>query len=405
MKILRKRYPSIAKFCRDRRKKFAGYTVCGPIGDEKAMSRTDRVVVGLSGGVDSAVCAYLLKAAGYEVIGVTLRTWVTPDGKDSRCCEIDDARRTADLIGIPYYAVNCISNFKKNITEPFISEYINGLTPNPCVICNRSIKWKGLLEAADHMDAQYIATGHYAQIVRTDSGRFTVMTAEHSEKDQTYMLYRLTQEQLSRTLMPLGKLSKSEVRRIARHAGLPVFDKPDSQEICFVTEGSHADFIEEYYSADLPPSGDLTDLSGKTVGRHKGIYHYTVGQRKGLGISLGYPAYVTEIDPVLNRVVLADEASLYKKAVMCRDVNFMSVVEMRPGDMIKGSVKIRYHHAACHAQAEMLADGRLGITFEDPIRAPAKGQSAVMYDKHGCVICGGIIDDTDQGGTYHAYQS
>ena len=351
-----------------------------------------RVIVGLSGGVDSAAAAYLLKAAGYDVIGVTLRTWVTPDGRDSRCCEIDDARQTADILGIPYYVIKCISDFKREITEPFISEYINGRTPNPCVICNRKIKWAGMLEAADRMGAQYIATGHYAQIVRLASGRFTVKQAVHAEKDQTYMLYRLTQEQLSRTLMPLGGLSKSEVRQLAQQAGMPLFDKPDSQEICFVTEGSHADFIEEYSDTELPQEGDITDLSGKVIGRHRGIYHYTVGQRKGLGVSLGYPAFVTEIDAANNRIVLGDETSLFSNEVICRDVCFMSQPEPANGEKLTGSVKIRYHHTAEPAQAQQLPDGRLRIVFDRPVRAAAKGQSAVMYDEQGCIVCGGIID-------------
>ena len=351
-----------------------------------------RVIVGLSGGVDSAAAAYLLKAAGYDVIGVTLRTWVTPDGRDSRCCEIDDARRTADVLGIPYYVINCISDFKREITEPFISEYINGRTPNPCVICNRKIKWAVMLEAADRMGAQYIATGHYAQIVWLASGRFTVKQAVHAEKDQTYMLYRLTQEQLSRTLMPLGGLSKSEVRQLAQQAGIPVFDKPDSQEICFVTGGSHADFIEEYSAAQLPPEGDITDLSGNIIGRHKGLYHYTVGQRKGLGVSLGYPAFVTGIDAENNRLILGKEAALYTRGIVCREVCFMSLPELSPGETVSGSVKIRYHHTAQPAQAEMLADDRLRIVFDSPVRAAARGQSAVMYDAQGCILCGGIID-------------
>ena len=311
-----------------------------------------RVIVGLSGGVDSAAAAYLLKAAGYDVIGVTLRTWATPDGRDSRCCEIDDARQTADILGIPYYVIKCISDFKREITEPFISEYINGRTPNPCVICNRKIKWAGMLEAADRMGAQYIATGHYAQIVRLDSGRFTVKQAVHAEKDQTY----------------------------------------NSQEICFVTEGSHADFIEEYSDTELPQEGDITDLSGRVIGRHKGIYHYTVGQRKGLGVSLGYPAFVTEIDAANNKVILGDEASLFSNEVICRDVCFMSLPEPANGEKLTGNVKIRYHHTAEPAQAQQLPDGRLRIVFDMPVRAAAKGQSAVMYDEQGCIVCGGIID-------------
>jgi len=356
-----------------------------------------RVIVGLSGGVDSAAAAYLMKAAGYEVIGATLRTWVNPDGRDSRCCEIDDARQTADILGIPYYVINCIADFKREITGPFISEYINGRTPDPCVICNSQIKWTCLLRAADRLGAAYVATGHYARIVRTDSGRFTVMRAAHSEKDQTYMLYRLTQEQLARTIMPLGELTKAEVRRLAKQVGLPVYDKPDSQEICFVTEGSHADFIEEHYGSELPPEGDITDLSGKVIGRHKGIYHYTVGQRRGIGVSTGHPVYVKEIDKIGNKLILGDEPSLYSEEIICRDICYMSQPKLSCGASINGYVKIRYHHKAVSARAEMLPEGRLRIIFDEPVRAAAKGQSAVMYDSQGRILCGGVIDDVRQG--------
>ena len=179
-----------------------------------------KVIVGMSGGVDSAVTAYLLKLAGYEVVGVTLRTWVSADGKESRCCEIDDARRVAWKLDMPYYVVNCIADFKEKITEPFINDYLQGITPNPCVICNRNIKWDKMLEALHVMEAEYIATGHYASIVKKDNGRYTVKKALHAAKDQTYMLYRLSQEQLSKTIMPLGNLSKDEVRELAKKAGL-----------------------------------------------------------------------------------------------------------------------------------------------------------------------------------------
>ena len=350
-----------------------------------------KVIVGMSGGVDSAVCAYLLKAAGYEVIGVTLKTWVAADGKESRCCEIDDARLVADQIGIPYYAVNCISEFQRCVIDPFVQAYINGLTPNPCIGCNRYIKWDRMLDFAKSMQAEYIATGHYASVVQLENGRYTVKQADHIAKDQTYMLYKLSQEQLAHTLMPLGKLTKEQVRAIAVQAGISVAQKPDSQEICFVPEGNYADYIEENAECDLPPEGNFVDEEGKVLGRHKGIIHYTVGQRKGLGIALGEPAYVKEIRTETNEVVLAPDSSLYSDTVVCGEVNFMSIAPLAVGEKIRCLAKIRYHHTPQSAELEMLDEDTVQIRFDAPVRAVTPGQSAVFYDADRCVMGGGVI--------------
>ena len=350
-----------------------------------------KVIVGMSGGVDSAVCAYLLKAAGYEVIGVTLKTWVAADGKESRCCEIDDARLVADQIGIPYYAVNCISEFQRCVIDPFVQAYINGLTPNPCIGCNRYIKWDRMLDFAKSMQAEYIATGHYASVVQLENGRYTVKQADHIAKDQTYMLYKLSQEQLAHTLMPLGKLTKEQVRAIAVQAGISVAQKPDSQEICFVPEGNYADYIEENAECDLPPEGNFVDEEGKVLGRHKGIIHYTVGQRKGLGIALGEPAYVKEIRTETNEVVLAPDSSLYSDTVVCGEVNFMSIAPLEVGEKIRCLAKIRYHHTPQSAELEMLDEDTVQIRFDAPVRAVTPGQSAVFYDEDHCVMGGGVI--------------
>lgn len=350
-----------------------------------------KVIVGMSGGVDSAVCAYLLKAAGYEVIGVTLKTWVAADGKESRCCEIDDARLTADQIGIPYYAVNCITEFHNCVIRPFIDAYIQGLTPNPCIGCNRDIKWARMLDFAKSMQADYIATGHYASVIRLDNGRYTVQKASHAAKDQTYMLYKLTQEQLAATLMPLGKLSKDQVRAIAEQAGISVAQKPDSQEICFVPEGNYADYIEENAECDLPPEGNFVDEEGKILGQHKGIIHYTVGQRKGLGIAFGEPIYVKEIRKDTNEVVLASDSSLFSNIVTCTDVNFQSIPTPPADTKIRCRAKIRYHHNPQDAELNILSDGRVQILFDEPVRAITPGQSAVFYDENDCVIGGGVI--------------
>ena len=353
----------------------------------------DKVVVGMSGGVDSAVAAYLLKQAGYDVIGITLRTWQSEDGSESRCCEIDDARSVANRLGIAYLPVNCTLEFQKKVVDPFAAEYLRGRTPNPCVECNRFVKWEKLLYYARILGASHIATGHYASVLRLDNGRYTVQKALHAEKDQTYMLYKLTQEQLAATLMPLGRLTKDEVRQIARDAGLPVASKPDSQEVCFVTNGTYADFIEKAADAALPGEGAFVDEAGNILGKHKGIIRYTVGQRKGLGIALGVPVYVKEIRAETNEVVLGDAQSLFCRVLICRDVSFLSIPGLAEGETLPCTVKIRYHHNGQSASIAMGRDGRVAVSFDKPVRAPAPGQSAVFYDKEERVIGGGIIDE------------
>jgi len=350
-----------------------------------------RVVVGLSGGVDSAVAALLLKEQGYQVIGVTLRTWQAESGAYSRCCDISDARRTAMQLDIPFYNVNSLPEFKKYVTEPFMQAYIGGMTPNPCVGCNRYIKWERLLSFADEINAEYVATGHYARIEKLDNGRYTVRQAASAGKDQTYMLYQLSQEQLSRTLMPLAELTKDEVRKIASDAGLEVAGKHDSQEICFILDGGYAEYIDTYSDGKMPPPGDFVDEDGNVLGHHKGIVNYTVGQRKGLGIALGYPAYVKRIDAESNTVVLCSEESLYEKEILCRELHFMSIEDIKKGEKTGAYVKIRYHHRAVPAQLERIDDNTLSVTFDEPVKAPAPGQSAVFYDGHNRVMGGGII--------------
>lgn len=349
-----------------------------------------KVLVGMSGGVDSAVCAYLLKNEGYEVVGVTLRSWVSSDGDEGRCCEIDDARRVATKLGIRYHVQNCLSEFERHVTEPFVKDYIHGLTPNPCIECNRYVKWERMLYLMQVMQADYVATGHYASVIKLDNGRYTVKKALHAEKDQTYMLYKLSQEMLAKTLMPLGTYSKSEVRQIAKEAGIPVADKADSQEICFVPDGSYADYIAEHATEPVPGAGDFVDTNGNVLGRHKGIIHYTVGQRKGLGIALGYPAFITKIDPEKNEIVIGEEDALLHQEILCRDAYFMSIPDIGEGKELPCFVKVRYHHAA--APALIRREGELiRVLFEQPVKAPAPGQSAVFYDRDECVIGGGII--------------
>ena len=302
-----------------------------------------KVIVGMSGGVDSAVAAHLLKEAGYEVIGLTLRTWEVQDGMESRCCEIDDAADSARKIGIEYHTLNCLSDFKSYVVEPFVDDYVNGYTPNPCVVCNRTVKWERLLYFANVMKADFVATGHYANIVKMDNGRYSVATASHIEKDQTYMLYRLTQEQLSKTLMPLGDKTKDEVRDIARRVGIAVADKPDSQEICFVSDGKYFDFLESMSPDRIPGEGNFVDTDGNILGQHKGITHYTVGQRKGLGIALGYPAFVKKINADTNEVVLCKEEDIYSKEVICKAINYMGIEPLKESEKIRCQTRLRRH--------------------------------------------------------------
>ena len=350
-----------------------------------------RVIVGMSGGVDSAVAALLLQRAGYEVIGVTLRTWASADGQESRCCEIDDARSAAMKLGIRYVPVNCLSAFEAHVVRPFVTDYLHGLTPNPCVLCNRDVKWDKLLYLAKVLDAGFVATGHYASVVRLSNGRYTVRRALHAGKDQTYMLYALTQEQLAATLMPLGVLSKDQVRDIAGKAGLSVAEKPDSQEICFVTDGNYAGFIEENARETLPGTGAFVDESGAVLGCHRGVYRYTVGQRRGLGLALGYPAYVREIRAGRNEIVVGPEQSLYSGRILCRDIRFMGIPNLDAGEQLRCTVKVRYHHPGQRACIERCGPDQLSIVFDAPVRAAAPGQSAVFYDEAGCVIGGGVI--------------
>ncbi len=345
-----------------------------------------KVIVGMSGGVDSAVAAYLLKEGGYDVIGVTLKSW---EGEDNRCCEIDEARNTAFKLSFPFYPWNTVMNFREKIVEPFIDDYLQGRTPNPCVLCNRYVKWETLIHIAKIKDAEYVATGHYARIEKMND-RFAVGVAKDKTKDQSYMLYNLTQEDLSHTLFPLANLTKSEVRDIAKDIGLSVAEKGDSQEICFVTDGNYADFLERERQNEIPKEGNFLDTKGNVLGKHKGITHYTVGQRKGLGLALGYPAYVKEIRADRNEVIVGSVEEIFDKRIICEKINFMGISPLKENEAINAKVKIRYHHAGEKAKIECLGD-ELKITFENRIKAAAPGQSAVFYNDNGLVLGGGII--------------
>jgi tRNA-specific 2-thiouridylase len=287
-----------------------------------------------------------------------------------------------------------MTEFDHAVIEPFMEHYLHGTTPNPCIECNRHVKWAKMIDFARYMGADFIATGHYASIVQKENGRFAVKANNHNTKDQTYMLYKLTQEQLSRTLMPLGKLSKDEVRNIAIKAGLPVADKPDSQEICFVPDGHYSEYIEENFDGPLPEEGNFVDEDGNVLGTHKGIIHYTVGQRKGLGIAMGHPVFIKSINAETNEIVLSSNESLFTDKIICSGVNFMSIETPEAGETVRARVKIRYHHDPVPADVAMLEDGRVEITFDEKVRAATPGQSAVFYDDDSCVMGGGIIVKT-----------
>ncbi|HEX2945797.1 MAG TPA: tRNA 2-thiouridine(34) synthase MnmA [Clostridia bacterium] len=356
------------------------------------------VMLGMSGGVDSSVAAAVLKDKGYEVVGVTLQIW--PDMEEERkqteggCCSlsaVNDARRVADRLGIKYYVLNFKDIFQEKVIDYFNREYLKGRTPNPCIACNRFVKFEAMLQKAVSMGMDYVATGHYARIgYNKDTERYQLEKSVTAAKDQTYALYTLTQEQLSRTLFPIGDFEKDRVRQIARDLELPVANKPDSQEICFVEDNDYGRYITENTDAEIKP-GWFVDIEGRRLGKHRGIIHYTVGQRKGLGISFGKPMFVVAIDPDNNTVVLGDEKEVFSTGLMAADTNFISIPELK--DEMKVTVKIRYSAKEAPAIISPLQDGRVKVEFDEPQRAVTPGQSVVFYDG-GVVVGGGVIEDS-----------
>ncbi len=315
-----------------------------------------KVVVGMSGGVDSSVAAWLLKQQGYDVIGVTMQIWQDEDEtsleEHGGCCglsAVDDARRVAAALDIPYYVMNFKQDFKENVIDYFVREYIDGRTPNPCIACNRYVKWESLLKRSIDIGADYIATGHYARVDKLPNGRYSIRTSKTAAKDQTYALYNLTQDQLAKTLMPVGEYAKDAIRKMAEDIGLLVAHKPDSQDICFVSDGDYASYIEENTEYKSQP-GNFVQSDGTVVGRHKGIIHYTVGQRKGLGLSLGHPAFVLEIRTETNEVVVGTKEESMSHYVRANQVNFMAVEDLKEPKRVWG--KIRYNHKGAWCTVE-----------------------------------------------------
>ena len=345
----------------------------------------------MSGGVDSSVAAYLLKEQGYEVIGVTMQIWQDEDtftqAEEGGCCglsAVDDARRVAQVLDIPYYVMNFKSDFKKYVIDYFVQDYLRGYTPNPCIACNRYVKWESLLQRSLEIGADYIATGHYARIKQLDNGRYTIQNSVTAAKDQTYALYNLTQDQLAHTLMPVGDFEKDKIRQIAIDAGLPVASKKDSQDICFVTDGKYADFITDYTKKQFP-DGNFVDTEGNVLGTHKGIIRYTIGQRKGLNLALPQPMYVCKKDIDTNTVTLCLNDELFSKELFADDVNLISIEELK--EPMKLSAKIRYKHKEADATLYPCEDGKIRLVFQEPQRAITKGQAVVMY--RGDTVVGG----------------
>ena len=345
----------------------------------------------MSGGVDSSVAALLLREQGYEVIGVTMQIWQDEDRTAAEgnggCCglsAVEDARRVAALLDIPYYVMNFKEIFREKVIRYFVDSYVNGQTPNPCIACNRYVKWEALLKRSLEIGADYIATGHYARVERLPNGRMAIRNSVTAAKDQTYALYSLTQDQLRRTLMPVGAYTKEEIRTMAKKRGLLVAEKPDSQEICFVPDNDYAGFIERTRPGSLG-QGDFVTRDGTVLGPHRGIVHYTVGQRKGLGLSMGRPVFVTEIRPETGEVVIGEAEDVFTDTVFCDRLNFMAIPGFEEGKAYLG--KIRYGHRGERCFVRMIGEDLLECRFERPVRAVTPGQALVLYD--GEYVAGG----------------
>lgn len=356
-----------------------------------------KAIIAMSGGVDSSVAACLMKQQGYDCMGVTMKLFANEDigiSREHSCCSLDDvedARSVARVLGIPYYVFNFSDRFREDVIERFISAYENGRTPNPCIDCNRYLKFDKLYHRANELGYDFVVTGHYARVERdASSGRYLLKKAVDAAKDQSYVLYAMTQEQLAHTLFPLGGMTKPDVRKIAEEQGFVNARKHDSQDICFVQHGNYADFIEEYTGKSYP-EGDFLDLDGHVLGRHRGIIRYTVGQRKKLGLSFTEPMYVCGVNPSDNTVILGEESALYSRILTARGINLISVSSVdRP---MRVKARVRYRQKESWATVIQPDERTLRVEFDEPQRAVTKGQAVVLYDGD-TVVGGGTIQET-----------
>jgi tRNA-uridine 2-sulfurtransferase len=347
------------------------------------------IAVAMSGGVDSSAAAVVLRDGGEEIVGLSMQLWNqrrTLQGEDDsdlhrsgRCCSLDDiwdARRVASHLGIPFYVLNLEDQFENTVIAPFVSSYMRGETPSPCILCNNFVKFHHLVERAAGIGADRVATGHYARVRYDETrGRWLLLRGKDRNKDQSYFLFGLTQAQLSKTVFPLGELTKPEVREIARNAGLPTYNKPESQEICFVEGRSYAGFVEKYSGMETRKRGDIVNLAEQVVGSHEGIHNYTIGQRKGLGAA-GRPQYVVKIEPELNRVTIGDDPDLLRRKFAVRDVNWIAVDGVRDPIACQIQIRNRFEPQTGRVFKE---NGRVAVEFDAPQRAITPGQGAVFY--------------------------
>ncbi len=355
-----------------------------------------KALIAMSGGVDSSVAAYLMVKQGYECMGATMKLYTNSDidlPKGHTCCSLDDvedARFVAQSLNIPYYVLNFKERFKEDVMDKFVNSYENGITPNPCIDCNRYLKFEYLFNRARELGLDYVVTGHYALIeFNEDTKRYILKKSPFPEKDQSYVLYSLTQEQLAHTLFPLAKLRKTEVRALAEKNGFINAKKHDSQDICFVPDGDYVSFIENYTNK-LYPHGNFIDKEGNVLGEHKGIIRYTIGQRKGLGLSLKEPMYVMNINPIDNTVMLGTNDDLFTTTLIADDVNWISIDRLN--EPIRVKAKVRYRHTEAFATVIPYESDKIKVTFDEPQRAITKGQAVVLYD-NDIVVGGGTITE------------
>lgn len=350
-----------------------------------------KALIAMSGGVDSSVAALRMKEQGYDCVGVTMKLYDNEDlgsPREATCCsadDIEDARSVAYRIGIPYYVVNYKDDFKAKVMEPFVDSYMKGCTPNPCIECNRHLKFEHLYRTAKELGCDVIVTGHYARITHED-GQYQLRRAADSAKDQSYVLYSLTQEQLAHTVFPLGELSKEQVRQAAQEYGFANSDKRDSQDICFIPDGDYKKFMEEKYGVHAG-TGQFVSVTGEVLGEHQGYYGYTIGQRKGLGIAAKHPLYVVDIKPQENQVILGSNDDLFRTTLEAENFNWILNRDYE-GEILQA--KIRYRQQAQDAYIRRLENDRVQVTFTEPQRAITRGQAVVVYQKD-IVIGGGTI--------------